>query len=246
MARLGYHSDGAAQTGGYGAGDTAQPARQPSVRQPSAQRPLSGRANSDANAGYLNGQYSSDGQRSNGRYASNQQGIVPTSEGSGQRPLDHRSAAPSGPESHRYDVRSRDPSADLPRHITRHASPPAVTQRAPATSTQHPVLAPAPQQNYQLGRGLAGLFAVAGVIGIILGMVLVYALFREPALFQQVGIDQPSMALSVTVTIIVIGLFFSLLAAIAIAAFDAADSAADLVRIQRYRAANAGDEEHEP
>ncbi len=129
--------------------------------------------------------------------------------------------------------RSSPPVGDLSQH------PQARTrgaERMPhADAATHHMLVPAPEKNYIVGRVVAGLLLLIGILGIFAGIVLVYAAISDPAIFARFGIATPAQALLFSGSVFIGSIAALIAAQMATALFDSADAVTDIARLQRYR-----------
>jgi hypothetical protein len=116
-----------------------------------------------------------------------------------------------------------DPVANEP------APPPAPVTAAPRGP------APAREKNYIAGRVFSGLLGFVGLIGLPVGLVMLYGVFAEPTLFGAIGVKSFADALALSVAVFLGSIALILLAQMARALFDAADAANHLAGLERYR-----------
>ncbi len=210
---------------------------------PSSGRPSAGYASSAAANGSLQGiQLSVDGQPANGRAAP-------------ERPANGHAAATSNGRAHAYGAEQHAYQAPLqpgePVHgrVQRGPEHPSQRPQGQARSPRHaeaamPVaLAPAPQKSYIIGRVVAGLLLLFGILGVFGGIVLVYAAITDPGIFAGFGLATPVQALTFSGAVLVGSILALILAQAATALFDGADAVADLARLERYRVGDGDDDE---
>ena len=104
-------------------------------------------------------------------------------------------------------------------------------------------LAPAPEKSYIIGRVVAGLLLLFGILGVFGGIVLVYAAITDPGIFAGFGLATPVQALTFSGAVLVGSILALILAQAATALFDGADAVADLARLERYRVGDGDDDE---
>jgi hypothetical protein len=117
--------------------------------------------------------------------------------------------------------------------------PPAPPEQPPPMEVAPPVqarrLAPLPEKHYIAGRVFTGLLGLLGVIGLPLGLVMLYGVFADPSLFGIIGVTRFTEALGLSALVFLGSIALIIVAQTARAIFDAADAASDLVRLERYR-----------
>lgn len=190
-----------------------------------------------AGAGQSNGSgqlgYAPNGQPTNGTnghdngYAAN--GYAPAQHGVQQQRTPRARQADGGVPLQMPQQQQR----QAPAHQTE-ASPRA------AAATQNLYL-PAAEKNYIIGRVIAGLLLLIGILGIFAGIVLVYAAISDPVIFARFGMTTPAQALIFSSTVFIGSIIALISAQVATALFDGADAAADLTRLERYRMGDAED-----
>jgi hypothetical protein len=131
-------------------------------------------------------------------------------------------------------------TVDLPRHLARHS--PASTHEAPQPISQT-TYAAAPEKHYIIGRVVAGLLLLIGILGIFAGIALIYGAVSDPGVFGFIGAAKPGQALMFSVGVLISSVVMLITAQIATAIFNAADAAANLARLERYRMGDYDDDE---
>ena len=210
---------------------------------PSA-RPSPGYAPSAAANGSLQGvQLSVDGQPNNGHApAGNRANGHPTNGANGHAHGYEQNgyAAPNGAAQQATLAygRSSPPVGDISQD---HQARTRGAERMPhADTATHHIMVPALEKNYIIGRVVAGLLLLIGILGIFAGIVLVYAAISDPAIFVRFGMATPAQALMFSGSVFVGSIAALIAAQMATALFDSADAVADIARLQRYR---LGDDE---
>ena len=246
-------------------GASAQPQySQPNDRHRTAPpaRPSPGYAPSATANGSLQGvPLSVDGQQNTGRLS-----------GGGHAPADHRANghATNGANGHAhgYDAdgyaaphhspgqqatqerqqhsetvygRAPPPAGDMSQHYQARARG-AESMPHPDAPTHH-MLVPAPEKNYIIGRVVAGLLLLIGILGIFAGIVLVYAAISDPGIYARFGMGTSAQALLFSGSVCVGSVAALIAAQMATAMFDGADAVADLARLQRYRLGDINDDD---
>lgn len=138
-------------------------------------------------------------------------------------------------------------ASDMPRHIARHAAPngnanPGVASQRGSARHPHRHVVPAPEKHYIIGRVISGLVLLIGIFGIFGGIILLYAAVTDPAIFTRIGLAAPAQALVVAGAVFIGSIVLLIASQVATAIFNASDAAADLVRLERYR---AGGDDHD-
>jgi hypothetical protein len=123
-------------------------------------------------------------------------------------------------------------SVDLPRHLARHSPAPAHEAPQPIPQSEY---VPAPEKHYIIGRVVAGLLLLIGILGIFAGVALIYGAVSDPAVFGFIGMAEPGQALMFSIGVFIASVVMLIAAQIATAIFNTADATADLVRLERYR-----------
>lgn len=128
-------------------------------------------------------------------------------------------------------------SLDIPRHMRRHGDaavhqPPSGTHSAPASQR---LLVPAPEKNYIIGRVIAGLLLLIGIVGILAGIFLVYGALTDPRLFTALGIATSGQAILFAGSVFVASVVALISSQMATAIFDGVDAVSDLARLERYK-----------
>ncbi|MGI9475827.1 MAG: hypothetical protein ACR2PI_03925 [Hyphomicrobiaceae bacterium] len=138
----------------------------------------------------------------------------------------------------------------MPQHSRQADGMPRQQRQAPAhqaeASTRAAVASrtrdlPNLEKSYIIGRVIAGLLLLIGILGIFAGIVLIYAAISDPAIFARFGIATPAAALMFSVAIFVGSILALIMAQVATALFDGADAVADLSRLERFRAGETDD-----
>lgn len=159
-------------------------------------------------------------------------------------PLRRPAPPPAGPRPRQPDWPSEPPGhraePTFDRHMPRDPLPPFIAERrptetAPAPPSRSRALAPAPEKNYIAGRVFTGLLGVFGFLGLPLGIVMLYGVVADPALFETVGITKFAGALWASLAVFFASIGLILISQVSRAIFDAADAAGDLARLERYR-----------
>lgn len=164
------------------------------------------------------------------------------------RPVQH-APAPRQPEPphlrHEPSFGAQEPATDLPRHLTRHSAPPepVADPRGSGYAAPQRNLVPAPEKHYIIGRVIAGLLLLIGILGVFGGIGLLFAAISDPKIFTVVGAIGPSTAIMFSVSVFVISLVLLILAQVASAIFNGADAMADVARLERFRAGDYGDDD---
>ncbi|MFT5508381.1 MAG: hypothetical protein ACI89J_001456 [Hyphomicrobiaceae bacterium] len=127
---------------------------------------------------------------------------------------------------------------DVPRHIARHNEEATLYQREPTprpAATPQRMFVPAPEKNYIIGRVIAGLLLIIGIMGILAGIVLLYAAVTDPGIYAAAGLATPAQALIFSSSIFVGSIVALIASQMATALFDGADAAMDLARLERHK-----------
>jgi hypothetical protein len=161
---------------------------------------------------------------------------------------DIRVARPPGPHAPESPSRQPDGPSDPPgnraeptvgRPLARDPLPPLAADRRLSEAGPAPprssALAPEPEKNYIAGRVFTGLLGLFGFLGLPLGIVMLYGVIADPALFETLGITRFAGALWASLAVFFASIVLILVSQIARAVFDAADAAGDLARLERYR-----------
>ena len=175
-----------------------------------------GQANGYAQAGYAPNGHPANGAHGTQGYEPN--GYAPSQRGVGQQPN-------AMPQQARH-------AEGMPRQ----APAQQAEASARAAAAPHSRSLPTPEKNYIIGRVIAGLLLLIGILGIFAGIVLIYAAISDPAIFARFDIATPAEALIFSVAIFVGSIVALITAQIATALFDGADAAAELCRLERFRA----------
>ena len=213
---------------GNGNGHYAEPSAQAS---PSYARP------GTSNGAPQGIQLSVDGQSANGH--ANGRSHAYGAEGHAAPRYDTEQHAYQAPLQPGESIHSRAPLG--PRPTAQYRQEPARAAR-PAP-TIHSVTAPAPEKSYIIGRVVAGLLLLFGILGIFAGIVLVYAAITDPGIFTGFGLATPMQALTFSGAVLIGSIMALIVAQAATALFDGADAVADLARLERYRVGDSVDDD---
>lgn len=197
---------------------------------------LSANGNAGAQAnGHGQPGYAANGQTMNGLngHANGLEanGYAPSQRGVGQQPAPMAQRAPL--------ARPTD-GMQMPQQQQRQA-PAHQAQAMPGAAASENLSVPALEKNYIIGRVIAGLLLLIGILGIFAGIVLVYAAISDPAIFAKFGMTTQASAVIFSGSVFIGSIMALILAQVATALFDGADAVADLSRLERFRVGDTDD-----
>jgi len=102
---------------------------------------------------------------------------------------------------------------------------------------------PAPEKHYIVGRVIAGMLLLIGIIGVFAGIGLIFAAVSDPSIFTVVGAASPAAALTFAISVFIGSTALLIVSQVATAVFNGADAVGDIARLERYRAGDYDDEE---
>lgn len=145
----------------------------------------------------------------------------------------------------------------MPRHMARPApmqspvavppEPTAIASREAAarrsSAAPERLYIPAPEKHYIVGRVIAGILLLVGIVGSFAGIGLIFAAVSDPKIFAIIGATGAVQALSFALTVFLGSLGMLLVSQVATAVFNGADAACDVARLERYRAGDYDEDE---
>ena len=156
-------------------------------------------------------------------------------------------APPATPDLPNTLARQAPPAAPAPLHQAGHPTAHQTAQAANPAAHAQPVAQrlyiPAPEKHYIVGRVIAGMLLLIGIIGVFAGIGLIFAAVSDPKIFAIVGANGAVAALTFAISVFIASMALLIVSQVATAVFNGADAVGDLARLERYRAGDYDDEE---